>query len=235
LRTFANVGDSQFKALVDDLAALRPAGDLRGKPRREALKEMGARDTQLIAMVVVPVAVMVILFGAMSPFIIHGFDKGSQKVSAAELGQTKLTTGNLVLSGELDIERYLEVTTTKNGVKQSASYQFPVFPAGAPDDAPIPVVLKTRELGDNRIVELAEQGEWKCTLRNVLWEGLDGDDREYMHDKLQLNVTKDTLLCELTDGNAPPIEAMIGGLFCGGLFVSGIIVFAIWMQRRKQR
>lgn len=235
LRTYSNAGDTQFKALVDDLAALKPNADLRGKPRREALQTMGARDTQLIAMVAVPAVVMVVLFGALSPFIIHGFDKGSQRVSASELKQAKLTTSNLVLSGELDLDRYLEVTTTKNGVKQSSSYQFPVFPRGASDDAPIPVVLKTSELSDAALERLADQGEWKCTLRNVLWEGMDGDDRTYMRDTLHLDVTDDTMLCELADKDEPPIWLMLGGLVCSGLFVSGIIVLALWMQRRKQR
>ncbi len=235
VRTYANAGSTQFKALADDLAALKPNADLRGRPRGEALKTMGARDTQLIAMVAVPIVVNLLLFAGMSPFIIHGLDEGSQTVGAGELRTTKLTTRNLVLTGELDVERYLEVTNTENGRKTSASYEFPVFPPGAPDDAPIPVVLKTRELSDSRVTELAQAGRWKCTLRNVLWEGLDSDDRDYMHDKLHLNVSKDTALCELSDEDDPPLIAMIGGLLCGGLGVSGIIVLALWLQRRKQR
>ena len=235
LRTYANAGTTQFKALVDDLAALKPNADLRTQPRREALKTMGARDTQLIAMVAVPVVVNVLLFAGMSPLIVHALDEGSQTVAVAELPTAKLTTRNLVLTGELDTERFLEVTTTKNGTKQSASFQFPVFAPGAPDDAPIFAVLKTREISDARIDELASAGRWECTLRDVLYEGMSGQDRDYMHDKLGLNVSKATRLCELDDGKHLSPGAVIGGLACGGLGVSGIIVLALWLQRRKQR
>ena len=235
LRSYANMGDSQFKALADDLAALKPNADLRGQPRREALKTMGARDTQKIAMVAVPLVVMSLITVGLLPMIVHAMDQGSQRVTAAEFGKTKLTSRNLVLSGELDDQRFLSITNTENGVKKSGSYEFPVFPAGAPDDAFIPVVLKTRELSDAAINELADRGEWKCTLRDVLWEGLDSEDRDYMRDKLQLNVTKDTQLCELEDGDDIPLWGIMLMVVCMGAFVSGIIVLALWMQRRKQR
>lgn len=235
LRSYANMGDSQFKAFVDDLAALKPNADLRSQPRREALQTMGARDTQKIAMVVVPLVVMALVTFGLLPTIIHAMDHGSQKVTAAELATTKLASRNLVLSGELDDQRFLSITNTENGVKKSGAYEFPVFPAGAPDDAFIPIVLKTREMSDSAIDELTGRGEWKCTLRDVLWEGLESDDRDYMRDKLQLNVTKDTKLCELEDGNDIPLWGLVLMVVCLGAFVSGIVVLALWMQRRKQR
>lgn len=235
LRAYSNTGDTQFKALVDDLAALKPNADLRAQPRREALKTMGAKDTQLIAMITVPIAITVMMFGAVAPLLIHGLDEGSQKVSAGELGKVKLGSRNLVLSGELDTGRYLEITHTKNGSKTSAEYLIPVYPAGAPNDAFVPVVLETRELGSSSIEQLAQQGEWKCTLRDLLWEGVSSDNRDFMHDELHLNVTKDTKLCELDDGSNLPVLALVGILLCSGLFVSGLIVIAILVQRRKQR
>lgn len=235
LRSYANPGDSQFKAFVDDLAAMRPNSDLRGQPRRDALKTMGARDTQLMAMVMVPVIVMVLVTFGLSPMIIHALDDGTQSVSAGELGKVKLTTRNLVLSGELDDQRVLRVTHTENGRTTSSELVFPVFPAGAPDDAFVPIALQTRDLSDAAIDELAEKGSWKCTLRDVLWEGLEADDVEYMHDKLGLNVTKQTQLCELDDGKQMPLGAIIGMVVCMGAFVSGILVLALWLQRRKQR
>lgn len=235
LRSYANMGDSQFKALVDDLAGLKPNADLRMKPRREALQTMGARDTQKVAMVAVPLVVMAMITVGLLPMIVHAVDQGSQQVTAAELGKTRLTSRNLVLSGELDDQRFLSITNTENGVKKSGAFEFPVFPAGAPDDAFIPVVLKTRELPDSAIDELAARGAWKCTLRDVLWEGLDSDDRDYLRDQLQLNVTKDTKLCELEDGRDLPLWGIVLSVVCLGAFVSGIIVLALWMQRRKQR
>ncbi|MBK7859135.1 MAG: hypothetical protein IPJ65_11050 [Archangiaceae bacterium] len=235
LRAYANAGDPQFKLLADDLAGLRAGADLRALPRADAFKQMGARDTQRVMMVVMPVVVMAVLCIAMAPFIIHAFDSGAQTVNAEELGKVKLTTSNLTLRGELDLERYLEVTRTKNGVKTSASFQIPVYPRGAPEGSYVPVVLKTNEMITFALDRLAAQGEWKCTLRNVLWEGVAGADRDFMRDTLHLNVDGQTLLCELDDGkNLSPL-ALIGIVLVSGLFVSGIIVLAVMMQRRKQR
>jgi hypothetical protein len=234
-RSYSNRGDSQFKALVDDLAALRPSGDLRQLPRREALKTMGARDSQLIAIAVVPIAIITIALIGTAPMILHGFDHGSQRVDVAELGKVKLTTGNLVVKGELDTERYLEITHTKNGSKTHSEYELPVYPSGAPDGTFVPLVLRTSELGEEALDLLAARGEWKCTLQNLLWEGLSSEDRDYLKDKLQHNVTRDTMLCELDDGKRLPVTALLGIIFCSSLFISAIIAVAILLQRRKQR
>jgi hypothetical protein len=231
LRIYGNGGDMQLKAVADALAALKPGIDLRGKPRREAFETMGVKDTQAVAMVVAPVFVMLLITVAMAPFIVHALDGGSEVVSAGELGKVKLSSRNLVLKGELDTERYLEVTNTKNGTKTSAEFQFPVFPSEAPDDAHVPVVLKTKEMSGTAVDALAERGEWKCTLRDVLWEGMASEDLAFMRDKLHLNASEATKLCELDDGT--PDWFFLAAGYGSGIFLSAIIVLAVLRQRSR--
>ena len=169
---------------------------------------------------------------AFAPFGLHALDKGEERVSVEELGKKSLHSHNLVLSGELETRNYLEITHTKNGVKQSSDYLFPVYPPGAPDDAFVPVVLKTRELSSAQIRTLANAPEWRCTLRDIWWEGLSGDDRDYFHDQLKVNVTKDTLLCEHVNKNVS--DGLMFGLIVGitSLLMAGVS-FALWRRRAK--
>lgn len=234
LRTHANAVDSQFKALADELARLFPHADLRARPAGEALKLMGVADSQKV--VGAAIAAVMISGAALAggPFLIHGLDQGSAPVGAGELKAAKLSSRNLVLNGELDVHRYLEVTSTKNGTKESASFRFAVFPAGAASDDPVAVVLSTREMGGDDIDALARQGEWRCRLRNVWWEGLDDDDVKFMRDELHLNLGSQTPLCELDDGHGPP-ELFMFGAFVGTAVLLTVIIGIAMARQRKAK
>jgi hypothetical protein len=232
LRAYASAHQPQFKAFIEAIAAAKPQADLRSLPRAEAFKQLGVADSQKAAIIGVPVFVVAVMLIISAPFGIHAFDNGQQRVAAEELGKKPLSSRNLVLSGELETRNYLEITHTKNGAKTSANYLFPVYPAGAGDDAFIPVVLKTNEISSTQMRTLANATEWKCTLRNVWWEGLDGDDRDYFHDTLKLNVTKDTLMCEYSEKMSTDMLAfaMINGITL--LAMVGISL-RLWFKRSK--
>lgn len=232
VRAYASMHQPQFTALVDALAAAKPNVDLRKLPRAEAFKQLGVADVQKVTLIALPVVVLAVMLIAFAPFGLHGLDKGEERVSVEELGKKSLSSRNLVLSGELETRNYLEVTHTKNGVKQSSEYFFPVYAPGAPDDAFVPVVLKTRELSSAQLRTLANATEWRCTLRNIWWEGLSSGDRDYFHDQLKVNVTGDTLLCEHVNKNVS--DGLMFGLIVGITFLlMAGVSFALWLKRSK--
>lgn len=233
LRAYASMNQPQFDAFVEALAAAKPQADLRRLPRAEAFKQLAVADVQKITLIALPLVVLAVMLIISAPFGVHAFDSGLERVSAAELATRTLKSRNLELSGELETRNYLEITHTKNGVKQSADYLFPIYAPGAGPDAAVPVVLKTKELSTGAMRDLARGSEWRCTLRNVLWEGLSGDDRDYFHDKLGLNVTRDTLLCEYSDTKFSTDKLafwMINGVT---LLVMVGISLVMWRKRAK--
>jgi len=232
VRVFANLGAKGFEDLVEALAAKNPAADLRNTPEEEAYKLLRATNTEKVAMVAVPV-ILVLAMGVMGlPWLIHGLDHGHAKATVASLAATLPDTHNLDLVGELDLDDSMRETTTRKGQTTSRDF-FPVVEHEWDPSQPVRVVLQTSRLSDSATIALAKKGSYPCTLRNVLWEGLSKDNREFFKKTYQLDVPDTVLLCEYAPTGNHDIYIFLAVIGVTAVVI-GIAMIVIVRKRRRK-
>lgn len=234
-RFFANAGDPQFLALIDAIIDLRPDIDLRGLDEKTALKKMGATNTDFIVLVL---AMPLIVAIALLPRAIHGFDFTEDRISIASLAKGKQPDSrNIIITGaRARLAESIEVTTTrtKRGVDTGSTTKY-LVPIVQPDwdkSQPVRVILETDEMTSADEEKLERATKFTGIVRNVLWEGLDRGDREYLTREAGLALHDDVLLVEY---RANPRFDLLVFLAATGmtLFIMLVAALAIWLKRRR--
>lgn len=226
-RFYSNDGEPGFKALVDELVRQRPSSDLRSLPREEALAKLKVADTAKIAFWAVPILVSAIMFGLVSPFLIHGLDKGSANISIEELvAGNKPDTRNLTVSGRA-LDDGLKDSTTRKG-KTTVRLFFPLVAPNWVEGDPVHMVVETGDLSDDQLSEVLSRGQFTGVLRNVFWEGLSSKNREFFVNEYKMNMAKDVMLLELDNKGFDLI------LFFIVMGTTVVIMFGVMLVLRRR-
>jgi hypothetical protein len=157
--------------------------------------------SQRVKAVMILVAVAAFFVVLLLPSILHGLDRGEERVPAS-----KLATGyapashNLVIEGLLDGDHVVDqMITDENGHTKSRTDFLPlVAPGWTPHDE-VRVVYSVRAWGDFLKPHL-EQKEHKGVLRDILWETRrlsSGVKAEF--EKMGLRISDDVRLVESDD------------------------------------
>jgi hypothetical protein len=237
-RFSADGGQPGFHAVVEALVARRPDTDRRALPASEAMKLIGARNVELIVLVVGLAIVPVILAIALLPTLVHGLDRGETKLSLAKLAKDRsYDSRNLVITGaRLETSKAMSLTTVnkRNGIETGRSTKFyiPLVPKDWDDGDPVHVVLETKELLPFELEELESSSSFRGVARDVLWEGLGSKQRTFLEKDQGLRLSKDLLLFEYrakTDNDLAVYLGVVGGT----TFVFAVIGLIVYLKHRK--
>lgn len=157
-----------------------------------------------------------------APHLVHALDKGSTVATVAEIAQGKLSSRNVSVTALVLADRGLRqvITKEKSQTSPQVSFFMPIADPGG-EQGPTLVVVQTFR---NEVFDAAEHPEipirLEGTVRDVLWEGLDGDVKKDL--ATQHALSPDVKLLEIHGtGNVDdrlwaygaPLAGLILGLF----------------------
>lgn len=238
LRFYANPGDPGFLAFIDAILAARPDIDLRGLDEKTALKKMGAANHELVGLVIMVFILPALIGVGLLPKLVHGVEFGEARISLTSMakGKTPRSHNVLITGARAKLSESIEVTTTtkKGGVETGSTtkYFVPLVPNGWEKDQPVHVILETDELNASDEAKLERATKFSGVIRDVLWEGLSSDDRDYFIQDVGLKLSDDVKLVEHRAN--PQFDLLI---FVGATGLTFVIMFAIatgmWLKRRR--
>lgn len=231
-RFLANAGQPQFDAMVHALLPhLAPGGDLRALDDKAALKTMGARDVDKLVGAIFFALVMLLSLVGLSPKLVHGLDFGSQDVTAEQLGDgAALESRNLTITKAKALTGWALAVTTiskKNGVEtgRSTSDYVPIVPKNWERDEPVHIVLETKHGAD------LDLKEFEGIARNVWWEGLSDEKREWFKKKIGVTLAKDAILLQHRAKSSTDLWTYVGV----NAALAGLGVLIGWTVIRKKK
>ncbi|MBN1525433.1 MAG: hypothetical protein JW904_13170 [Spirochaetales bacterium] len=218
-RFSSNFGDPGFKKTVDAIAACKPGADIRSMPEKEAHKLMKAVNVGSITPLIVFIVVIALFSVFFLPAILHGLDSGRETVDIALCrDECKTASRNVVLSGGylyLEVYAYDE-TTNDNFIAY--------VPADWSPGDPVYAVIKTPPMSESDLAGLANQEHLNLVLRNVLWEGLESDIKDYYTNELSMPLAGNVRLFEY--GADTGFDLMMALVIIG---LAMIILFAVML------
>lgn len=230
IQIFAQLGEPGFADLVDAFNHSIGAKCLNHLPKKEAFKIMKATDPKKVGALGAMIVILILTTSVMYPGLHHFFDFGFEDADVEDVIKGDYGSRNMNLAG-YPLEYALEETTTstKSGSTSSSSKIF--IPVVGPEwdyDGPVECMLLFDEDQYNETPEDAIV--FKGVLRNIAWEGLDEDERQFFLDEYDLEVADDCLLFEVTGEEHNDAGMFYGWLAINGLFV---IIFGIVYVRSK--
>ena len=237
-RIVANAGDPGFFGLVESLVAKRPDIDLRGQDEKQALGLMGVRDMSWrlgVLLLLAPVVVGV----AMLPRLLHGLDFGEERVSITSLSRGRIPgSRNVVITGaRARLSESVEVTTTRTqgarGAAESTRTLVPLVPPAWDRNQPVHALLEISDMSSSEEAVVERATKFRGVVRDILWEGLSGEDRAYLTTEAGLKLADDVRLVEYRAN--PRYDLLV---FLGGTGVSVLVVLAmgtgLWLRKRRR-
>ncbi len=162
------------------------------------------------------------LLGA--PHVLHLLDRGRVPATVAQLAAGKLPSRNVTVTAMVFADRGLREVVTKQNSQTSprTSFYMPIADPGAAD-GPTQVVVHTWH---DEVFDAAEHPErpieLEGTVRDVLWEGLDGEVKEdlaALHplagDVKLLELESSGHVDDLLWGVGAPLAGLLLGLLAG--------------------
>lgn len=232
IRCNANFGEQGFQDLIKAILERRPEIDIRNKPLNEAHKMMGAVNFVRLAPAIVLILVVGIVAFIFLPSLIHGLDFGQQTIDIADcVSGCPVSSGNLKVAGILvpEYAMVLESTEEDTGVTKVEAEFYPIVPADWEEDDPVYMIVKTPYLDDYDLEELLRLPEIPGVLRNVLWEGLGGENKDFFRDEIGIKLADNVMLLEYKAD--PGFEFMISLIIIGAVFVIMLIIALIIARR----
>ncbi|MCB1174560.1 MAG: hypothetical protein KDK39_13400 [Leptospiraceae bacterium] len=197
LSIYADEGARGLRELVAELLRRYPHIDLQAKGDQEALKILGARDTEKIALLVTPLIIIGVMALFTAPLLLHGLDSGRVSLTVGELvQQATLESRNIVLSGHPVDSAMMEEKTTSKGTTTTKVY-IPIVEPGWRKDQPVGVILQSDALTESGLGQLLEQRQFRGVVRNIWWEGPSSDHIDFFTTEYGLVFTTDPILVEL--------------------------------------
>jgi hypothetical protein len=171
---------------------------------------------------------------AVSPFLLHGLDTGEEVVSVQQLAQGyRPSTGNLTLRGFLRSDAILE--HSENG--RATSLVIPVVSADWQPGQPVYAVLSTDTTDLQEVAALAASHEYKGVWRNILWEGVSDEERDFFEHQSQTkaHLVDDVIFLDWNASAEIDRWVSLGVLGMTLFLLGGFALFAWRKQRRSAR
>lgn len=201
VQLYTHLGEIGFRDLVDELNNSIGAKSLNHLPEKEAFKVMKAANPKKWAPFVAFAIILVITTCIFYPGLHHYLDFGFRDAEVQELiSGDELGTRNLNLSG-MPLSETLEETTTSTHNGSTTTTKKVYIPIVSPDwdeNQPVKVVMKFDELSDEEYDAIMESSEFTGVVRNIWYEGLEQDQRQFFSDEYGLTVPDDAIMFEVT-------------------------------------
>ncbi len=237
VRLRANHDEPGFLALVEALATLRSGIDLRVMDQKTALTRMGAVPGAPVGIVLLTLLLPSLVALALLPKLIHGLDFGEDRLSVTSIAKGRQPSSrNVVITGaRAKLQESIEVTTSRiEGADTGGSTRY-LVPIVSPDwdkDQPVHVILETDEMDSADEARLERASKFRGIMRDILWEGLGHDDRDYFLSEVGLKLADDVRLVEYRAN--PRYDLLV---FCSATGVTFAVTLAvalgIWFRKRR--
>lgn len=232
VQMFSQLGEIGFRDLVEELNNTIGNKGLNHLPEKEAfaaMKTLNPKKWGGVAAFGIMFAIVTALF---YPGLRHYFDFGFENAEVRQLIADDIGTRNLNLAGVPLYETLEETTTTtKSGsTTTTVKVYIPVVDPEWDYDRPVQVIMEFDELSDSEYDAVFESSEFVGVVRDVWYEGLDSDQKQFFRDEYNLDVADDAILFEVTGEQHN--DGMIFWIWLGviGLFV---IIFVIAYIKSK--
>lgn len=226
----SQLGEPGFRDIVEALNNSIGAKGLNHLTQKEAFKIMKASNPKTVGALAGIIIVFLLTTGFMYPGLRHYFDFGFADADVEQLiAGEDMGTRNLNLYG-VPLEETLEVTNSKNGSTTSVEYFVPIVGADWDYDQPIEVILKFDQSSEDEFYDIFEQIEFKGVVRDIGYEGMETDEKEFFGTEYGLEVSDDVILFEVTGEEHNDLVMFLVWAFINGLFV---IIFGIVYLKNK--
>jgi len=226
----SQLGEPGFRDIVEALNASIPNKSLNHLPQKEAFKVMKTANPKKVGALAGMIIILVLTTSFMYPGLRHYFDFGFADADVEQLiAGDDFGTRNLNLYG-VPLEETLESTTTKNGSTQSVDYFVPLVGSDWSDDQPIQVIMKFDKLNEDEFYALYDNVEFKGVVRNIGYEGIADDEREFFVTEYGFEVSDDVILFEVTGKEHNDALMFFMWLGINGIFV--IILGIVYLRNR---
>jgi hypothetical protein len=233
LKLLGSYGSQDIDNLANFLAASYPTKDLRKMDSKEALKLMKAVNSQKMALWIVAFLIPAVMTIFFLPGLIHYFDSGHENAKIEDIISGKnFPTHNLTITGVVLNEGMWEKTTTTNKGNTTTTEKnyFPLISETWKEGEPLHVILESSEMTQAETDEFVLKTSFNGTMRNVLWEGVAKDQREFFKSEYGLTMADNIVLFEVTDEKPDEYIPYVYGVV---LLVELIIFFIVWLKYRK--
>lgn len=235
IRTNGDFKAPAFQELVDTLVQLRPEIDIREMPMAEAHKLMGAANFVGAAPWIVVALITGMMAVFLSPQILHGFDGDPQTIDVSKCqADCDIQSKKLVLKGRILVDASIAETTTSTqsgSTSTSVRYFFPMVPNSWKKGDPVYWVIETPELTDDELRQVDPQKGIPGTLRDIFWEGLEDEGRNFFTKEYGLTIAEDVRLVEYKANTQ--VEFYIGIGVTGFVFVLMLIISIVIKRKQK--
>jgi len=235
IRCNANFAEQGFQDLIKAILARRPEIDIRDKPLNEAHKLMGAVNFVRWAPAIVAILVVGIVAFIFLPSLIHGLDFGKQTIDIAYcVTDCPISTGNLKVKGILlpEYAMVLESTQEDTGITTVEAEYYPLVRVDWQEDDPVYMILKTPYTDDYTFEELLRLPAIPGVLRNVLWEGLSSEYRNFFRDEIGINLADNLMLLDYNADTG--FEFMISLIVIGSVLLV-MLVLAFFIAKKMPK
>lgn len=232
VQMFSHLGEIGFRDLVDELNNNIGNKGLNHLPEKEAFKVMKAANPKKWGPIGAFGIIFVLVTCIFYPGLRHYMDFGFEDAEVQALIAGENDSRNLNLLG-IPLYETLEetTTTTKSGsTTTSVKVYIPIVDPEWDYDRPIQVIMQFDELNDEEYDAIFESSEFVGVVRNIWYEGLDEDQKQFFRDEYDLEVADDAILFEVTGDEHN--DDLIFWVWVGinGIFV---IIFGIAMLKQK--
>lgn len=232
IQLFAQLGEPGFTDLVEAFNQSMGAKNLNHLPKKEAFKVMKAADPKKIGALGAMIVILILTTTFMYPGLRHFLDFGFEEATVQQLVDDEIGTRNLNLIG-VPLEETLEETTTtrKSGSSTTSTKLFiPVVDDDYNYDRPVEVMLMLDDPDDSEYYSALNDVEFTGVVRNIAWEGMEEDQKEFFYTEYGLEVSDDVILFEVTGEEHNDAAMFYGWLGINGLF---LLIFGIIYLRTK--
>ena len=232
IQVYAGLGQQQFADMMAYMQEKYPKNSLNHLPEAEALKMMSIANPNKW----VPPFVFILLCVCMTlffyPMLRHYFDKGYVKTTVENyIANPDIGTRNLTITGYLlDVGVKETITSSKHGSHSSTF--IPMVDSTWKEGDPIKVMLEFPSLSSGGFDAVINQTEFTGTIRNVWWEGMDGDNIDFLKEKYKLVFPGKPVLIEVTDTISN--DGFVIWVWGGTMVLILVIVLIVAVKMRKK-
>jgi len=233
IQLYSGYGEEGFDQLLTALQQRLPGKSLQHLSEKEALAQMKIANPRKVGAILAFAIITIVISIIFVPGMIHYFDMGFESATVQELLDGKTSTRNLKLSGTL-LDAGIEETTTttrKGSTTTTVKVLLPIVTEAWAEGQPALVVLEFDEMSDTEYSNVLNQSEFTGVVRNVWWEGLDQQQRDYFQTNYGLEVPEQALLFEVTGEQRN--DAVMFYIWLGIVAFMGILFLLVYIKQSK--